>query len=69
MSECPGNCSGSSSSPDQILVSQNVHSKPGARQKSLVRYFGGGGGVKMGSSFQEQNQDRRGTQNCGCAGC
>ena len=39
----PGNCGGSSFCPDQVLLSKNVHSRPGCRQKSLLGKFTGGG--------------------------
>ena len=35
-----GNCSGRSFCPDQVLLSKNFRSKPGCRQKSLVRKSG-----------------------------
>ena len=43
-SESPGNYSGSSFCPDQVLLRKNLHSIPGCRQKSLVRNSGVGGG-------------------------
>ena len=47
----PGNWSRSSLCPDQVLLSKNFHSRPGCRQKSLVRNSGVRGGVKIGSSL------------------
>ena len=43
-SESPGNCSGSSFCPDQVLLSKNFHPRPGCRRKSLLRNSGVGGG-------------------------
>ena len=43
-SESPGNYSGSSFRPDQVLLSKNFHSRPGSRQKSLPRNSGVGVG-------------------------
>ena len=42
--ESPGNCSGSSFCPDQVLLSKNFHSRPACRQKSLLRNSGVGSG-------------------------
>ena len=43
-SESPGNCSGSSFLPHQVLLSKNFHPRPGCRQKSLLRRSRVGGG-------------------------
>ena len=55
-SASPGVCSGSSSSPGQLLLSKNFHSRPGSRQKPLERNSGFGCGcryliLRLASSF------------------
>ena len=44
---CPPDCSGSGFGPDQVLLSRNFHSRPGSRQKFLLRKSGVEGGGQI----------------------